>query len=517
MNVLAPSNDSFFKKQRTIFNRWYLVCFLLLLLSNGTAQADTWLGQGMTEAGPHPRAVLTPDLRDTVRTRAHRSEYKTMMANIQNRADRTVNSEDHELGTEINRAKTAKAAAFLVYLGLKYDATEGAVELTQEEHDAYEEKAALYLQRMITESRAKGVQPNNGIHTAQEMMCYAHALDLLEGAGSNFGGHRTEIIQNLADFTADLYADLEINNWISLRSYLNNHRTKMASALGIAAMVLNGLEFEAKQDDGRYSVENWIKLAVRSMDQCHMDLMSDWEGGYQESYNYLDYAGINFIPFFWAWHRYVGAPLELEALDPNVPPMMQSGQTEPYSVGDFLLDPLLATQADGIVKTSQPDGTQPPTDDCTPLRSFLYGFYVHELFPHAGVYRWIWESRSKGPYYGELVNECEMMGIFDADIPAVHPSEIFETDAVMPVYGAAVFRSDWNSDAVYLHVLVEHGKAAANSFTRWGQSIGGIGRTRTRPTADRSFFMPTENRLSSMPVIWGGMSTKASTMPTTTR
>ncbi len=451
-----------------------LFLFVVLWMAGGEAHADTWLADGMTEAGPHPRTVLTPDLLDTVRSRAYRSEYKTMMANIQNRADRTVTSEDHDLGTEISRAKTAKSSAFLAYLGLKYDETAGAAELSVEERRAYEEKAALYLTQMITESRAKGIQPNGSIHTAQELMCYAHAFDLLEGMGSDFGGQRTEAMQNLADLTADLYADYEITNWIALRSYLNNHRTKAVSALGVAAIVLNGLDFEAKTNDGRYEVRNWIELAVRGMDHCHMDLMSDWEGGYQESYNYFDYAAINFLPFFWAWHRYVGKSMELAPRDPNAPPMMQSGQTEPYIVGDYLQNQLLTTQADAMVKTSQPDGSQPPTDDCSPLRQFLFVFFIHEMFPHAGVYRWAWERSPRAPFLGELVNECELMGIFDADIEPVSPETLFETDAVMPVYGAAVFRSGWERDALYLYVLAEHGKAAGFSFTRWGQSVGGI-------------------------------------------
>ncbi len=464
--------------------RWIvLVTAMCCLTLPSVVYAETWLAGEMTEAGPHPRLVFLPSQVQTVIERVKRAAYLPMMKDIVRYSSRDYELDNHEKGNEANKAKAAKARAFLYAIGLTLDASENVVALDADTRNALADQALTYLLNLYPLSRAKGVQPNDDIHTAEELMMYVQAYDLLKGGDYDFNGKEADVVQLLADLTADFYADFEISNWFACRAYVNNHRSKSASAIGSAAIALNGHDFSKIIDDGRYDIQNWAEFGMRNVDFSYMDTQMDGEGGYQESGSYLVYSGVNVYPFLRAWNQYTGAATWTVSPRPqDAPPYYRFDQQEDYVIQDFYSNPLFRTHLDWMWKIIQPDFTHPAVDDCTPGARLAFGFFINDEFENAGLYRWIWEHQKGGAQLGGLLNSCEMIAAFDDSIPAEPPSYEISLDQMLPVAGSAVFRSSWEEDAVYLHVGVEHGIASGRIRTRWGDQVdGGAGHEHADP------------------------------------
>ncbi len=456
---------------------WVGVLLLSILIFSVPlpARAELWLAGSMTDAGSRPRLVMTETMKETVRERAMRTEYAWLLRQIVDWSEQDYPLDDTSISNEIRKAQVAKACAFGAYLGIGYEEDAGAMTLTDAQRADLADKSLKYLENMTTESRAKGIYPTDDINTAEELLLYAQSYDLLLAYGVASDGRETLARQNLADLAADLYADFEIENYTPLRAYVNNHRGKSSSAIGAAAIALNGLEFEKKREDGRYSLHNWVTFAMRYVDLTFFDIGTDWEGGYQESGSYLAYAGRNVFPFIRAWHYYTdAADWSVDPLDPLVPPYFLFDQQEPYTVTDFWTRPLLSEMLDWSGKLAQPDFTFPAFDDCTPGGRVPYGFFVNADFLNASHYRWLWENQKGGRNTGGMLAACELLAAFDDTIVSAAPEAWEAKDAVLPVAGNVVWRSSWEWDAVYLLLLAEHGKAAGVARNRWGEDIEGV-------------------------------------------
>jgi MYXO-CTERM domain-containing protein len=452
---------------------------ILLVDPSQAAAAETWLVGEMTGSGDHPRTLFDgPDDADLVRDRLQREPYATLFRGIAARAEQEVALDDHEIGIEQGKGNIARSAAYLFYLDRTVD-NDGAIVPFPDEaaRDAMGLKAATYLRSMLTESRAKGIVDFIlDIHTAQELHLWADTLDLLLGADRDvLGDERGAAIQGVADLAADFYADFHAANWIYTRSLVNNHRSKSAAALGLAAIVLNGEDFEVAFDDGRYEPQRWMEFAVLNCDMVLRDILSDADGGYAEAGGYLVYSGIDHVPFLWAWHRYTGAASLTVAPDPAAPPFHVLGLEQPYTIPDLWSAPWLERQLLWAIRTGMPDGTFPPYDDCTPGSALFWGAFVGEEFEHAALYRWAWEQ--VGQVAGGSVDTAPLLlATYDDAIEARSPDECgLAPHQVLPWSGQVVFRSGWERDATYAMLLCEHGKAASWAQTRWGQYIDGAG------------------------------------------
>ncbi len=449
---------------------------LALLAARPAAAASIWLAGEMTQPGPHPRSLASPADRALLQDRVTREPYGGLLRRMVSQAAREVSLTSAEVGVVQTRANTARAAAWLFWLD-RTTGEDGAVVPfpTAEARDALGAKAVQYLRSMLTTSRSKGfVNSVDDIHTAQELHLWADTLDLLLGADRDaLGEEREAAIQGVADLAADFWADFERDNWLYMRSLVNNHRSKSAAALGIAAIVLNGERFEDKADDGRYRLGNWVDFALRYVDFVVRDTLTDADGGYQEGGGYIVYSGIDHFPFEWAWHRYTGGASYRVVWDASVPPYHVTGATEPYVVPDLWTDPVLARQLLWSVRVMLPDGSFPPFDDSTPGSRLYFGAFVGQAFEHAGLFRWAWEYNAHSA--GGSVETAPFLALaFDEAFPSVDPEAAgLGRHQVMPYAGQVVFRSGWGPDDVYVLLLAEHGKAAGWAQTRWGQYVDG--------------------------------------------
>jgi len=448
----------------------------VLLVLAFPASAEPWLVGEMVEAGPHPRTVIHEGELATVHDRLGREPYRTLLSSIVSWAATEGDLDDHGIDAEESKANAARAAAWLFYADRTVDADGAPVPFADEAaRRDMGDKAATYLLSMYTVSRAKGlIEFTDDIHTAQELHLWAETLDLLLGADLDvLGADREAAIQGVADLAADLYADFNLTNWIACRVLINNHRSKTASALGIAAIVLNGETFEDTAGDGRYDPAAWIDFAVRNVDFVLRDILTDPDGGYMEGGGYLGYSAIDHAGFEWAWHRYTGGASYVATFDEPVPPYYVLGATEPYVIPNLWDDDAVQRQLEWGVRVMLPDGTFPPADDSTPGSRLFWGAFVGAEFEHAGLFRWAWErgGQSAG---GSVDTAPLILAAYDDGIPAVTPEAAgFTRHQVLPRAGQVVFRSGWGTDDVCAVMQCEHGRAAALAQTRWGQFIDG--------------------------------------------
>jgi MYXO-CTERM domain-containing protein len=452
-----------------------LLC-LVLLVAPAPAAAHTWTTGDMTDAGGRPRIVLAGDTGDEVRSRLEREPYASLLPRLVSLAGQEHDPDDHERYAEAAKAQTARAAAYLFCLDRTTDGSGAIVPFaSDDERDAMGAVAATYLLSMYTESRAKGyIDFVEDIFTAQELHLWSETLDLLLGADRDaLGDDRAQAIQNVADLAADFYADHALVNWLACRTLVNNHRSKSAAALGLAAIALNGEDFDTLEPDGRYDPWLWAAFAVRNIDLVLRDILTDADGGYMEGGSYLDYSAIDHVPFLWAWHRYTGGAALVVDFAESVGPFYVVGAAEPYEIPDLWADEMIEQQLLWAVRTMLPDRTQAPFDDCTPGARLTWGFYAHPDWQYAGLYRWAWEELGT-PGGGSVDTAPLLLEAFDDTVPALTPEQAgVERHQVLPRAGQVVFRSSWQTDAVYTLLQCEHGPASAWAQTRWGQYIDG--------------------------------------------
>ena len=428
--------------------------------------------------GAHPRTLLLPSQRARLQDRAGRHPYTLLLSRIHAQAARSNDPTNHAISPAQSTARTARAAALLFYLDRSPGAGGKAAPFPDAKaRQAMGNKAAAYLLAMKTSSRAKGAMGYIlDIHTAQELHMWADTLDLLLGADIDVlpGAKRALAVQNVADLAADFYSDFEsYPNYLLTRALINNHRTKSASALGLAALVLNGEVFSAKVADGRYHPARWLDFAMRYVDMCSRDILTDADFGNQEGPGYLAYGGIDLFGFLWAWHNYSGAASYPVDWSPAAVPHYRFHVSGRYTVPDLWSAPWLERQVRWLVRLMLPDGTLPGFDDNSPGGRFFFGALVRPGVASAPLFRWAW--RMTGYTSSGSVDQAPLLlATFDDTVQEATPLAAGEAlSLAMPHAGQVVFRSGWGSQQTQAMVLCEHGKAAGWAQNRWGDFIDG--------------------------------------------
>ncbi len=429
--------------------------------------------------GPHPRTLLLPGQRQAIQSRLGREPYLTLFKRTAAWAARAGAPSDHTLNQVQRTANIARAAAFLHYL----DRTVGAggapaAFADANARQAMGRKAASYLLAMKITSRAKGALGYiKDIHTAQELHMWAETLDLLLGVTPSVftAAERARAAQNLADLAADFYGDFTADpNYLLTRSLINNHRTKSAGALGLAALALHGERFEARATDGRYDPARWLDFALRYADLCGRDILTDADHGYQEGPAYLAYGHLDLLSFLWAWHNYTGGAAAQVDWSPGVVPYYRFHASGPVVVPNLWRSPWLEGQLRWAASLALPDGTMPGYDDNSPGgRPFFFGALVQPGVASAGFFRWTWR-RAGYPSSGSVDQAPFLLSTFDDRVEETPPAAAgVARSSAMPHAGQVIMRSGWGADDTHVMVLAEHGKAAGWARTRWGDQVDG--------------------------------------------
>ncbi|MBN2498906.1 MAG: heparinase II/III family protein [Deltaproteobacteria bacterium] len=445
-----------------------------MALSPWTASAAPahWLEGQMTEAGAHPRTLIRADECARVRDRLDREPYRTWFLHAHGLALQEHDPGEDEIGPALARANTARAAALLFFLDRTLDGDRIAPFPDETARRAIGERAALYLREMRTEPRIDSFTLST--HSAHELALWAETLDLLLGADLDvLGADRARCVQNTADLAAGIYGAYAADIWILERTASNNHLSKAASALGLAAIVLNGEDFAIQNDDGRYAPELWIDFAVRNTDLILRQITADFDGGYGEGGFYLIYAALSHLPFFWAWHRYTGGAAYRVTPDVTAPPYYVIGSQTPYTVQDPWTAAWLERSALWAVRVMLPDGSMPPFDDTYPGRTFLFSALVRPEIAHGGLFRW---ASERGPLLASQQVDPSLLFLatFDDSLASASPEDLgWAPVQLMPFAGHLVFRDGWQADGVCALMLAEHGKAKGWGQTDWGEIIQG--------------------------------------------
>jgi MYXO-CTERM domain-containing protein len=440
------------------------VMMLMAALMVATPAQALWT-VGDMDAQSVPRILYGPGGESAVREKLARQPYLSMYNSILGVAARSYTLDDHEIGAEQNKGNIAKAAAFVYAMDRRI--VDGAPVAFAGEDDrlAYGRKAELLLANMNTLSRMTSfMNAVLDIHTAQELTLYITAYDILRGAAYPFEDESL-VRDNLVALASDFYKDWIADQYPAVNAYTNNHGSKSASALGLAAIVLNGYVPDSEDDLNAYKQpEAWIEWAMPLLFRVIIDALITRDGAFGEGAPYYTYSAINHNIFLLALHRYVGAA------------NLASWNIGGLVYGDLLTHPMNARFHDWLVRIMMPDGSFPPFDDSSPGGRYMFG--EMSMLPNGGLYRWAWERQPGYPVFQDSIHQdVDTIVWFDDAVTAQNPQDLgWPENQFLYDGGAAIFRSDWlDGDARYLIMMAEHGKAKCWTRTYDGHDLDGAG------------------------------------------
>ncbi|HRE88413.1 MAG TPA: heparinase II/III family protein, partial [Myxococcota bacterium] len=224
-----------------------------------------------------------------------------------------------------------------------------------------------------------------------------------------------------------------------LRTERNNHSLKSLGALGVCALAI--------PDHPKAVVD--FHDAFQAIHYLAHTYQGDPQGGWAESWNYLNYSGETHLSFHAAVHR-----ASLDRRDPGESWLIHGRSwlaTNAQTYGKIrelpapTHDPLWREVYLHAVIAAQPDGRTLPVDDANP--SSLHGGLLAALY-EAPSLQWNWERA--GRHTGRQLASTFLM--FDPEMMASPPEalDVFLKDA-----GYSVLRSSHATTASFLHMQHE--------------------------------------------------------------
>lgn len=351
----------------------------------------------------------------------------------------TGNGTDSERFT---RSTIAKEAAFIALMDRKPSG--GSVEpLTTAERDELITKSRQLLEEINTDV---GVQSGwmfyqEWQHRSKELINYLIAYDLLRGQGLAVGSLQSAR-DSLSEFTAHLYHRAMATYTILVWQFkffefqFNNHSIMTASALGLAAILLN----DQQSSDPDYQPQNWIDAGLWNLDNTlwrENGLFPrvsepDSLAGYAEGPAYFEYGFENAFPFIRAFWNF---------LPDGTYSMTFNNITR--SIRNPWYDPSYANLYEWMNRIRMPDGSLPAIHDSpigfgtsiTALSGNSRFNIPNPLHPPSDV---MWRTQ-----------------YISTNVPEGNFSDtLFRS---LPEAGSLVFRSSNDPSAVYMHFIGKHG------------------------------------------------------------
>ncbi len=460
-----------------------LITFLLCLSLVYILPAQSW----HPEITHRPRLVLLESEIDTIRARLSEGVYNQLWSNdYTSRKGAAVNGIYQKAGEEQDispnteetprayadvRAWIAKHAAFVYTINKRANGIDSLNAFTGESdphpRDWYKDHALEYLQTIDPgvlgptnpfDFVDKAIFVDNWQWRVKELINYCQAYDMLLGVGVAVPDTVKTLLDLFAHNLFQKYALVQsIPQQVGFDFYLiskNNHRLMLAAALGQAAVTLNDSE----------NAGAWIQLAMSVIqyvlfedgNEAYQSLRQvDADGGYAEGPYYLKYVLKHLIPFFIAMRNFNGDWTE-EYTYENIPRSIQS----PW------FDPEYQKIYDWITKIRMPEGRLPALEDS------YQDHYLPDLAVFGGYYSWPYQSFDDQLTKEALLNQ-QLTDPFDLRIEYVVAGNAGETEVppgwenvqVLPEAGSAVFRSDWGTEALYLHLYGQHDSARESGST----------------------------------------------------
>ncbi|MEP6624889.1 MAG: hypothetical protein ABJC79_10625 [Acidimicrobiia bacterium] len=386
-----------------------------------------------------------------IRARLDREPYRTIFGRVDFHAHESngIAPDDHTIGSERIKTKTTKDLAY--EYALDRTMVNGAIVPfpSAAARTAAGDAVRDHLLTMYTRSRLAVPPPLGGtdrdINTSEELLQYATAYDTMIGAGYDFGAGDASIRANLTDLAAELYRNYTVPGTANNSALVlpNNHRSKSAAALGVAALAL----FDTPPPEGTPPTDERAPAAWLAFALDQVDIVQRWTfvapgGGYGEGPYYERYAGQNLLPFTRAWDHARG----------NRP-----WNIGPRTIPDLWRQPVYRATQRWMLDMTLPDGGLAPIDDGN--IDFTYYFGLAPVDPaDAPAFVWRW-AHSPTPYDtdGSVDLSADALANFDDAIAPAEPSG--SPTRLDDESGTAVFRSDWSRDAVQVVAVGEHGAA----------------------------------------------------------
>lgn len=369
----------------------------------------------------------------------------------------TPNTENQPRTFADRRAWIAKSAAFVYAMNKRADGITDLNNFTGPDaphpRDWYKDHALNYLQTLDPSVLSPGAPIfwpdkaqfiDNWQWRAKEMIYYCQAYDILLGAGIS---RDSNIESRLAQMANDMINAYSIQFVLAFLVPKNNHILMMASAIGNIAVTLND-HTDAKM---------WIDEAMTLIDYTLYwtgtagGPQVDSEGGYAEGPFYLKYSLKHLLPLFIAMRNFNG------------------DWTETYYSNDYRspwYDPGYQKIYDWITKIRMPEGRLPILEDT------YQDSYLPELAILGGYYSWPYESFDPALSNEALLN-WQLSSLFDLRIEYIvagnaTPQNVpanWNRIQIMPEAGSVIFRSDWGTEAVYLHLSGQNSSALYSART----------------------------------------------------
>ena len=403
-------------------NKFLLGVLFLLLTAHALLAQGSW----MPEKTYWPRTLIDSSqiLVQEVRDRVTRAPFSSWYASI----IYASNIDYSTCSWEKQKARIARCAAFRFFI---------------EGDTLYGDKAKEYLLVANRENAGSITEEyTNIIWDSEIISMISIAYDFLKGNNYNFGGDEQSVRDRIQWVTGSLYHDVVDDDfgllhyaWVVGHGEETNYGVKLASAVGMAAIVLN-----TETSGSNYArPSTWIEYAVTKLYRQFGLYLVDQDGGWAEGHHYLGFSAVNFIPFAFSYENFTDGIPQVFGSTTYPPPLQQYRFQQNTEWG---------------IKIRMPDGSRPPLDD-----SFLNSYYYSAAFASYydnDVLAWdyIHSDSSYNTWASSSNMDVEMICLYDDIYEGT--TEPDYTTIFLPDAGQAVFRNNWDNDANYMCLVGEH-------------------------------------------------------------
>ena len=421
------------------------ICIIILLLfgSRMSFSQGSWHPPGADLS--YPRTLLDSNSIDEIRGTLINPGILELYHSVWNTAISEIPSGNSTDGDRFSRALIAREAAFTVLMDRKWE-NGNIVPMLQAERDSMSAKALSLLNSINTNVGYQGgwVFYQEWQHRSKELIFYLTAYDLLKGAGISGETAR----DSLVSFTGNLYYRAMATYtivFIQLKFFnfqFDNHSIMTASALGMAAVVLNDHE----DSNINYQPQNWINAGLWNLDNTLWIENGTYPrvsepgrlAGYAEGPAYFDYSFQNAFPFIRSLYNFLpddSVEVSFNAL--------------PRKIRNPWYDPRYNRIYDWMNKIQLPDGSEPAIHD-SPIG---FGTRITALCgkPEFNL------PNNNFSYDNPFIRTQYIA----TNVPqGIRTDSLFQ---VLPDAGSLVFRSSWDKDAIYMHMIGKHGIALSGA------------------------------------------------------
>ncbi|MBW2703298.1 MAG: hypothetical protein JRF33_20975 [Deltaproteobacteria bacterium] len=281
------------------------------------------------------------------------------------------------------------------------------------------------------------------IHTSEAMINLCQAYDLLAADEEIESALREHLRAVAAEWMA--FYSQGLGQAVLLLTQ-NNHNIKGASGLAMVGMTLNDLPEAA----------GYVNYGLHDAWYFLTEYQSPVGGGQAEGPTYLAYSALNYLPVFWAYHRFAQGeswPYKNSCLHRN-----EACEERIVELDDPLTESILPTIHAWWRRIAMPSGYGPNIEDSN-LHCLANGAIACMWQDGEAAWRDSQLSRCAGHAW-----DTEMLRLAVTHrMPEPEEPALLELD-VMPEAGQAVFRTSWQEDAIYGLLNGEHDLARAHGF-----------------------------------------------------